>query len=62
MKIIKRIKLAISFVSLTLIILFLAQTGIKEIDNPILLFIFAVFICCLCIMNGFSHGKLLSEL
>lgn len=62
MKIIKRVGLIISFVSLNLIILFITKVAGREIDNPVLLFIFAVSIIGLNLMNGYSHGKLLSKL
>jgi len=58
----KKICYVLSFVSITLFLIFFAQTSWKEIDNIQLRIFGTAFWLYLCVVNGITHGKLLSKL
>lgn len=62
MKTLKVLGLLVSFVSITIFLIFIMQTVVKEVDSPILVFIGSVLFIGLELMNGLSHGKLISRL
>ena len=61
MKTFIRIGLIISFIAIQLALVFGGQIAMKEIDNPLLLFILSIIWIGLNGLNGYSHGVLLGK-
>jgi hypothetical protein len=58
----KFIGFTLSFISITIFLIFLATSAWKEIDNSMLKVVGTGFWLGMSVVNGLTHGKLLSNL
>lgn len=59
---IKQLILVVSFVSITICLLFIAQQFIKEVDSQSLKVVGSIFWIIFSGLNGYSHGKMIDRL